>query len=95
MASGDVTCVYLPTVDASFRADTGFCTPELSDSMHARHDAGRLESFFGATTVKTSDTGVKRKDAEQKGGAAKKAKADQKGAAPKKGKPGGIKALKK
>ena len=63
--------------------------------MHACHGAGRLESFFGAASVKTSDMGVKRKDAEQKGGAAKKAKPDQKGAAPKKGKLGGIKAPKK
>lgn len=55
-----------------------------------------MESFFGAPTVKTSDLGVKRKEAEQKGGAAKKGKTSA-GAAKAKagGKPGGTKAPKK
>ena len=52
------------------------------ESSKSKASQGRLESFFGPSTVKSSSVGAKRKDEGKKGGAAKPG--------PKRGKAGGV-----
>jgi len=72
--------------EKSFNEDRVRKVAERIRGSRGKSSQGRLESFFGPTTVKKADAGVKRKDAPAEKG---------KGPAAKKGKAGGVGGKKK